>query len=101
MPIILDLVVDDHIVAEIVGDKALVQSVQGGGVQGFTALDHGVGLALELGKHRLAVDGSLEIFEVLIQQGQAGCGILVLFCQQVLNEQVLVDGGSDLCDKQV
>lgn len=74
----------------------LYRLFRGGGIQGFAALGHGVGITLKLGKHRLAVDGSLEIFEVLIQQGQAGCGILVLFCQQVLNEQVLVDGGSDL-----
>ena len=77
-PLILDLVVDDHIVAEIVGDKALVQSVQGGGVQGFTALDHGVCLALELGKHRLAVDRALEVFQILVQQIETGLGVVLV-----------------------
>ena len=98
-PLILDLVVDDHIVAEIVGDKAFVQGVQGGGVQGFTALDHGVGLALELGKHRLAVDRALEVFQILVQQIEAGLGV-VLVGKQLLDEQILVDGGRDLGDKQ-
>ena len=99
-PLVLYFVIHNQLRSKVVHNELLVQIVQGGGIQGFAALGHGVGIALKLGKHRLAVDGSLEIFEVLVQQGQAGCGILVLFCQQVLNEQVLVDGGSDLCDKQ-
>ena len=98
-PLVLDLVIDDHVVAEVVDDQALIQGVESGGVQGLAALHHGVGLALKLGKHRLAVDGALEVLQVLVQQIEAGLGV-VLVGKQLLDEQILVDGGCDLGDKQ-
>ena len=98
-PLVLDLVIDDHIIAEVVDDQALVQGVEGGGVQGLAALHHGVGLALELGKHRLAVNGALEVLQVLVQQVETGLGV-VLVLEQLLDEQVLIDGGCDLGHEQ-
>ena len=58
-----------------------------------------MGLALELGKHRLAIDRALEVFQILVQQIEAGLGV-VLVGKQLFNEQILVDGGRDLGDKQ-
>ena len=50
-PLILDLLINDHILAEVIHDQTLIQLVQGGGVQSLAALDHRMCLALKFSKH--------------------------------------------------
>ena len=98
-PLIADFFVQGQRRSEIIADQPLVEAVQALGIQGLAALRHLMRFLLKLGKHDLAVDGPLEVFQILVEQGQTLPRIL-LCLQEMFNKQVLIDRGRDFRDKE-
>ena len=93
-PLILHRIIPYQFRAEIQLNQFLVQRIERRTVQRLTALCHRMCFLLKFRKHRLTVDGSLEPFQILIQQSQTVLRIRLL-CQKLLNQKILIDGRSN------
>ena len=97
-PLERDLIVGDHIGAEVELVERMVLFAQRIGGQRLAALDELAHFELELGKHRLAVDRTLELVEEVVDEISALLAVGRL-AEQVAHQQDLVAGRGDLGDE--
>ena len=98
-PLVLDFVIHDQFRPEVFPNKTFVQRIQGRRVQRLAPFRHRVGFPLKFREHGLAVHRALEVLQILIEQIHPHGGVLLLL-EKLLDQQVLVDGGSHLGHKQ-
>ena len=98
-PLRIHLLIDHHFRSEIFFDQLVIQAAEDFRAQCLSAFCHLMGLFFELRKHRLAIDGALEILQILVQEGEPLRRILGLF-QELLDQKVLIDSGRHFRDEQ-
>ena len=97
-PLERDLIVGDHVGAEVELVERQILLAQHIGGQRLAALDELAHLELELSEHRLAVDRALELVEEVVDEVGALLAVARL-AEQVAHQQDLVAGGGNLGDE--
>ena len=84
--------------SEVFRVESVICVTQPSGCQSAVFCHFPVGHVFEFREHRLSEYGAAEIFYVFRQQILSICQILFV-CDEILHQEVLIDGRSDLCSE--